>query len=127
MLSDRILFIDGEALVLDKPAGLPVDAPRRGGESIASRSDELRCGFKRPPTAMHRLDQDTSGCLLFARNPPARARFQQAFESGAVEKYYLAVVSGELADSEGVIAVPLGKTSSEDAGWRTPGCQGCSH
>ena len=37
LLSDRILFIDGEALVLDKPAGLPVDAPRRGGESIAGR------------------------------------------------------------------------------------------
>ena len=118
LLSDRILFIDGEALVLDKPAGLPVDAPRRGGESIASRLDELRCGFKRPPTPMHRLDQDTSGCLLFARNPPARARFQQAFESGAVEKYYLAVVGGELTEADGVISVPLGKTSSEDAGWR---------
>ena len=118
MLSDRILFIDGEALVLDKPAGLPVDAPRRGRDSIASRSDELRCGFKRPPTAMHRLDQDTSGCLLFARNPPARARFQLAFESGAVEKYYLAVIAGELADSEGIIALPLGKVSSADAGWR---------
>jgi tRNA pseudouridine32 synthase/23S rRNA pseudouridine746 synthase len=118
LLSTRILFIDGEALVLDKPAGLPVDAPRRGGESIASRLDELRCGFRRPPTAMHRLDQDTSGCLLFARNPPARARFQQAFEGGVVDKYYLAVVGGELAESKGVIAVPLGKTSSADAGWR---------
>ena len=117
-LSDFILFIDAGAIVLDKPAGLPVDAPRRGGESIASRADELRCGFKRPPTPMHRLDQDTSGCLLFARNPPAMARFQQAFESGAVEKYYLAVVGGELPEEEGVIEMPLGKTSSQDAGWR---------
>ena len=58
MLEDRILYIDAEAIVLDKPAGLPVDAPRRGGESIASRLDELRCGFKRTPTPMHRLDQD---------------------------------------------------------------------
>lgn len=118
LLSDRILFIDGEAIVLDKPAGLPVDAPRRGGESIASRLDELRCGFKRPPTPMHRLDQDTSGCLLFARNPAARARFQQAFEGGAVEKYYLAVVGGELAEEAGVIDLALGKISSADAGWR---------
>ena len=118
MLADRILFIDAEAIVLDKPAGLPVDTPRRGGESIASRLDELRCGFKRPPTPMHRLDQDTSGCLLFARNPAARVRFQQAFEGGAVEKYYLAVVGGELAEEAGAIAVPLGKTSSADAGWR---------
>ena len=73
LLSDRILFIDAEAIVLDKPAGLPVDAPRRGGELMAARIHELKCGFKRPPTAMHRLDTDTSGCLLFARSPDARA------------------------------------------------------
>ena len=117
-LSDRILFIDAEAIVLDKPAGLPVDAPRRGGESIASRLDELRCGFKRPPTPMHRLDTDTSGCLLFARSPKARAAFQQAFESRTVEKYYLAVIASALAEQDGVIDVPLGKTSSAEAGWR---------
>jgi len=118
MLSDRILFIDGETLVLDKPAGLPVDAPRRGGESIAGRINELRCGFGRPPTAMHRLDTDTSGCLLFARNAKARAVFQQAFETRAVEKYYLAVVAGEIAEAEGVIDLPLAKVSSERAGWK---------
>ena len=118
MLADHILFIDAEAIVLDKPAGLPVDMPRRGGDSIASRLNELRCGFKRAPTPMHRLDQDTSGCLLFARNPAARVRFQQAFEGGAVEKYYLAVVGGELTEAAGVIALPLGKISSADAGWR---------
>src|SRR5207237_5061906 len=85
-LSDQILFIDAEALVLDKPAGLPVDTPRRGGDSVAARIDELKCGFKRPPTAMHRLDTDTSGCLLFARTAKARAAFQQAFETRAVKK-----------------------------------------
>ena len=118
MLEDHILFIDGEAIVLDKPAGLPVDTPRRGGDSIASRLDELRCGFQRPPTPMHRLDTDTSGCLLFARSPKARAAFQQALEARRVEKYYLAVVAGELAEEQGTIDVPLGKTSSAEAGWR---------
>jgi len=117
-LSDRILFIDAEALVLDKPAGLPVDAPRRGGDSIAARIGELKCGFQRPPVAMHRLDTDTSGCLLFARSARARAAFQQAFETRAVEKYYLAVVAGEIAEAEGVIEVPLAKTSSAAAGWK---------
>jgi len=76
MLEDRILFIDGEAIVLDKPAGLPVDPPKRGGDSLAARIHELKCGFQRPPAVMHRLDQDTSGCLLLARNPKARAAFQ---------------------------------------------------
>ena len=118
MLSDRILFIDGEAIVLDKPAGLPVDTPRRGGESIAARLDELKCGFKRPPTPMHRLDTDTSGCLLFARSPSARAAFQQAFEGRAVEKYYLAVVAGAIEEESGIIEMPLAKTSSAEAGWK---------
>src|SRR3954452_20079377 len=118
VLSDRILFIDAEAIVLDKPAGLPVDAPRRGGDSIASRLDELKCGFKRPPTPMHRLDTDTSGCLLFARSPKARAAFQQAMEARRVEKYYLAVVGTEIAQAEGMIDMALGKTSSAEAGWR---------
>ena len=117
MLADRILFIDAEALVLDKPAGLPVDAPRRGGDSIAARIDELKCGFRRPPTPMHRLDTDTSGCLLFARNPKARAAFQRAFETRAVEKYYVAVV-GTVIGEEGIIDVPLSKKSSAEAGWR---------
>ncbi|MES2137903.1 MAG: RNA pseudouridine synthase [Pseudomonadota bacterium] len=117
-LAERIIFIDAEALVLDKPAGLPVDAPRRGGESIASRLNELKSGFQRPPTPMHRLDTDTSGCLLFARTAKARARFQQAFESRAVEKYYLAVVASVIDDEAGVIDIPLAKKSSAEAGWR---------
>ena len=117
-ISDRILFIDAEAIVLDKSAGLPVDAPRRGGDSIASRLNELRCGFKRPPTAMHRLDTDTSGCLLFARTPKARSQLQQAFEARRVEKYYLAVIGSEVAEEDGVIDIPLAKTSSAEAGWR---------
>lgn len=121
LLSDLLLFIDAEALVLDKPAGLPVDTPKRGGDSIERRLDELKMGFKRPPTAMHRLDQDTSGCLLFARHPSARAKFQQAFEAGAVEKTYLAVVAGTLAEEAGEIDLPLAKKSSELAGWRMVG------
>jgi tRNA pseudouridine32 synthase/23S rRNA pseudouridine746 synthase len=118
MLSDRVIFIDGEAIVLDKPAGLPVDEPRRGGESLTSRLGELRCGFKRLPTPMHRLDQDTSGCLLLARNPKARAALQQAFEQRQVGKYYLAIIGRELAEAEGTIDLALAKTSSLEAGWR---------
>jgi len=120
-LEDRILFIDGDAIVIDKPAGLPVDAPRLGGDCIEYRIQELMLGFKRPPTPMHRLDQDTSGCLLFARNPRARAEAQAAFESGKVEKYYLAVLGAQIEGSEGVIDLPLGKVSSAEAGWRMVG------
>lgn len=118
MLDQRILFIDAQAMVIDKPAGLPVDTPRRGGDSVVGRLDELKLGFQRPPTPMHRLDQDTSGCLLLARNPKARSVLQKAFETRQVEKYYLAIVDGTIEQGDGVIDIPLGKKSSAEAGWR---------
>jgi tRNA pseudouridine32 synthase/23S rRNA pseudouridine746 synthase len=67
---------------------------------------------------MHRLDTDTSGCLLFSRTPKARAAFQQAFETRAVEKYYVALVGRVIVEEEGVIDLPLSKRSSAEAGWR---------
>jgi tRNA pseudouridine32 synthase/23S rRNA pseudouridine746 synthase len=118
MLFERILFIDGEAMVIDKPAGLPVDTPRRGGDSVVARLGELKCGFKRPPTPMHRLDQDTSGCLLLARSGKARARLQQAFEARSVQKFYLAVIDAPIQEETGTIDLPLAKRSSAEAGWR---------
>src|SRR5262245_10432418 len=117
-LEDRILFVDAEAIVLDKPEGLPVDTPRTGGDSIEARIDELKLGFKRSPVPMHRLDRDTSGCLLLARNPRARAIFQQAFEAGTVSKSYIAVLDGEVPGEEGVIDLPVAKVSSARGGWR---------
>ena len=117
-LENLILFVDGEAVVIDKPAGLPVDTPRAGGNSVETRIEELSLGFKRPPVPMHRLDRDTSGCLLLARNPKARARFQQAFETGAITKSYLAVLDGEVEGDEGSIELPVAKVSSQKGGWR---------
>ena len=117
-LEDRILFVDAEAIVIDKPEGLPVDTPRAGGDSVEARIDELKLGFKRPPVLMHRLDQDTSGCLLLARNPRARAHFQQAFEQGGVSKTYLAVLDGIVEGTEGLIDLPVAKISSAKGGWR---------
>ena len=117
-LEDRILFVDAEAIVIDKPEGLPVDTPRAGGESIEARIGELKLGFKRPPVPMHRLDRDTSGCLLLARNPRARAHFQQAFEQGGVSKTYLAVLDGAVTGEEGLIDLPVAKVSSAKGGWR---------
>ena len=118
LLTDHILFLDGEAIVVDKPAGLPVDAPRDGSLSLENHLDSLRFGFKRWPLAVHRLDRDTSGCLLLARNPKAHGRFTRAFEGREVEKQYLAILDGVPADDSGTIDLPLGKTSTAEAGWR---------
>lgn len=117
-LAERVLFIDAEAMVLDKPAGLPVDPPRDGSLSLENHLGGLTFGFARWPVAVHRLDRDTSGCLLLARNPKAAARFTAAFESRAVEKSYLAVLDGVPEGESGTIDIPLGKTSAREAGWR---------
>jgi len=118
MLSDRVLFIDGEAIVIDKPAGLPVDPPRDGSLSVASHLESLAFGFARWPQAVHRLDRDTSGCLLLSRNPKAHRRFQQAFEERQVEKVYWAVLDGVPDGEAGTVDAPLRKVSTREAGWR---------
>jgi tRNA pseudouridine32 synthase/23S rRNA pseudouridine746 synthase len=115
---DRVLFLDGEALVIDKPAGLPVDPPRDGSLSLENHLESLAFGFRRMPTAVHRLDRDTSGCLLLARNDRAHARFQRAFEAGAVAKRYLAILDGMPQGEGGVVDIALGKVSSAERGWR---------
>jgi tRNA pseudouridine32 synthase / 23S rRNA pseudouridine746 synthase len=114
----QILFEDGEALVIDKPGGLPIERPRKGGRSLEDQLDELKLGFQRAPMPVHRLDTDTSGCLLLARNPKALRRFAMAFEERVVEKRYLGILDGEPAEDEGTIALSLSKISSAEKGWR---------
>lgn len=113
-----ILYEDGEALVIDKPAGLPVDRPRKGGPCLDDHLERLKLGFQRPPVAVHRLDTDTSGCLLLARNPKALARFNKAFEERLVGKTYLAILAGRPPGTEGTIELALSKISSAEKGWR---------
>lgn len=117
LLADRILFIDAEAMVVDKPAGLPVTAVRDGALSVENHLESLRFGFRRLPSAVHRLDRDTSGCLLLARNPKAHRRFAAAFEAGEVAKEYLAILDGVPAGEGGRIDLALAKVSSPAAGW----------
>ena len=112
------LFIDAEALVIDKPAGLPVDRPKDGTRALADMVDDLRFGFARPPGIVHRLDRDTSGCLLLARNHGSHRRFSAAFANGEVKKTYLAVLEGVPEEAEGVIELALSKVSTAAQGWR---------
>ena len=113
-----ILYEDGEALVIDKPGGLPMDPPRAGGPSLENHLDDLRLGFQRAPTPVHRLDTDTSGCLLLARNPKALKRFAAAFEARQVAKRYLGILAGVPELKEGTVELALSKISSAEKGWR---------
>lgn len=113
-----ILFTDAEALVIDKPAGLPVDRPKDGTVALADLVDDLRFGFARPPGIVHRLDRDTSGVLLLSRNLGAHRRFSASFQAGEVGKTYLAVLDGVPEAEEGRIELGLSKVSTAAAGWR---------
>ena len=118
MWEKYILFIDGEAIVIDKPAGLAVHPGSQTRESLEDYLSHFRFGFQREPLPVHRLDRDTSGCLLLARNPKAHKRFQRAFEDKQVAKTYVAVLDGVPDAAEGRIDMPLGKTSTARHGWR---------
>ena len=115
---DRVLHIDGEAIVIDKPAGLAVHPGARTRESLEDYLHHLRFGFRRLPQPVHRLDRDTSGCLLLARNPKAHKAFQRAFEEKRVEKAYVAVLDGVPEAESGTVDMALAKVSTAAEGWR---------
>jgi len=122
-LLDRVLYRDSLILVIDKPSGLPVHAGPSGGDNLERHLDALRFGLAQPPALAHRLDRDTSGCLVLGRSPKAMRRLGRLFSAGQVAKTYWAVVVGQPPSESGVIDAPLAKATSR-AGWRmavTPG------
>ena len=112
----RLLYRDGLMLVIDKPAGLAVHRGPNGGESLEDHFDALRFGLPRVPALAHRLDRDTSGCLVLGRHRKALAKLGRLFKSGAVGKTYWAVVEGSPDAEVGVIELPLGRLD-ETRGW----------
>ncbi|MGE3781801.1 MAG: RluA family pseudouridine synthase, partial [Alphaproteobacteria bacterium] len=118
MLLDRVLYRDGLVLVLDKPAGIPVHAGPGGGPNLEHWFPLLRFGLPKPPSLAHRLDRDTSGCLVLGRHPKALRRLGRLFAEGRVEKVYWAIVSGVPRESEGRIEAPLLKQRRGMVGWR---------
>jgi tRNA pseudouridine32 synthase/23S rRNA pseudouridine746 synthase len=116
-LGERILYRDGLMLVIDKPAGIAVHAGPRGGPNLEAGFGALRFGLPRPPALAHRLDRDTSGCLVLGRHPKALRRLGALFAAGKVEKLYWAVVAGIPAEPVGTIDAPL-KKEMRRAGWR---------
>lgn len=116
-LLDRLLYRDGLILVVDKPAGLPVHAGPKGGPNLEHYLDDLRFGLPNPPHLAHRLDRDTSGCLVLGRHRKALRRLGRLFEQGQVEKVYWAVVQGTPDPASGRIDKPLEKRSTAARGW----------
>jgi tRNA pseudouridine32 synthase/23S rRNA pseudouridine746 synthase len=113
----RLLYRDGLMLVIDKPAGFAVHRGPKGGESLEDHFGALRFGLPRAPALAHRLDRDTSGCLVLGRHRKALAQLGRLFKTGAVEKHYWAVVEGEPAADEGQIDLPLSRLDVARGWW----------
>ena len=84
----RLLYRDGLMLVVDKPAGIAVHRGPKGGASLEDYFGALRFGLPRAPALAHRLDRDTSGCLVLGRHRKALAQLGKLFKSGAIGKIY---------------------------------------
>jgi tRNA pseudouridine32 synthase / 23S rRNA pseudouridine746 synthase len=116
----RVLYRDGLMLVVDKPAGLPVHRGPKGGASLEDHFDALRFGLPRPPALAHRLDKDTSGCLVLGRHRKALAHLGLLFKHGKVGKTYWAVVEGGPDHEAGTIDLPLGRLDQQRGWWMKP-------
>ena len=116
----RVLHRDGLMLVIDKPAGLSVHRGPKGGPSLEDWFDALRFGLPRGPALAHRLDRETSGCLVLGRHRKALAHLSLLFKHRRVGKTYWAVVEGGPEADEGTIDMPLGRLDPDFGWWMKP-------
>jgi tRNA pseudouridine32 synthase/23S rRNA pseudouridine746 synthase len=116
----RVLYRDGLMLIVDKPAGLAVHRGPKGGTSLEDYFDALRFGLPRPPALAHRLDKDTSGCLVLGRHRKALAHLGLLFKHGKVGKTYWAVVEGGPDADKGTVELPLGRLDETRGWWMKP-------
>jgi len=101
----EIIFCDKYLLAVSKPSGL-LSVPGRGEDKADSLATRVRAKF--PDTLVaHRLDRDTSGLLIFPRGAKMHRQISMMFEKREMQKSYVAVVLGKLAQQQGEIDLPL--------------------
>ncbi len=118
-MTPAILYRDNRFLIIDKPSGLPVHPGRAGGPSVEDFFPLWRTG-KTGPWLAHRLDQDTSGCLIIGLKKSALLAAQAMFAAGTVQKTYWAVVRGVPKDDQGVVKLNLAKITTGKS-WKMAG------
>jgi len=100
-----IIFEDADLIAIDKPAGLAVIP---GRAETTSAIEILRAQINHRALVVHRLDKETSGVLLFAKNIAAQRHLSHQFQNNTIEKEYLALVAARPSDNQGEIDAPLG-------------------
>lgn len=113
-----IIFENGDLLVVNKPAGMVVH-PSAGHltgtliHAVLAHTQEIEgVGAERRPGVVHRLDKDTSGLVLFAKNDRMHRWLQNQFKMRKVKKTYLALVDGQPPTPKGRIEAPIGRDPS---------------
>ncbi len=114
----EILHKDALMIVINKPAGLPVHkGAGKVMKTLEDYLDALRFGLPNRPELAHRLDKDTTGCLILGRNKVALKRLGELFQKQEIQKTYLAVVHGTFFSQEGEITLPIMKKSKDKKSW----------
>ncbi|MBI2836245.1 MAG: RluA family pseudouridine synthase [Chloroflexi bacterium] len=113
-----ILYEDHDLMVIEKPTGLivhPAPGHARGtlANAILSHLPYSPEAGEQRPGIVHRLDKDTSGLIIVAKNLAAHADLTDQFKTRSVMKVYLALVKGRLSPDEGVIEAPIGRDSRD--------------
>jgi tRNA pseudouridine32 synthase/23S rRNA pseudouridine746 synthase len=111
------IHLTPDLLVINKPSGLPVHSGSGGGDNLGNYMEDLRFGYDEKPQMAHRLDRDTSGCLILGRTKDSLRRLGNMFVKGRIDKTYWAVVEGKFAEPEGRISIPLRKKSPLPYHW----------
>ena len=117
-LRDAVLYKDPDVLVIDKPAGLAVQGGTGLDKNLDAMLDSLKFEASERPRLVHRLDKDTSGVLLLARNAKAARELAEAFRDKSAQKIYWAVVVGVPSPERGTIDAPLSKHAEHGRGER---------
>jgi 23S rRNA pseudouridine1911/1915/1917 synthase len=115
-----VLYEDDQCMVINKPAGIPVhpgagipkDAPTVL-HGVAHLFAERKIPFSSASVLVHRLDKDTTGCLLIGKNPAAHKALQAQFENRTVTKFYLAIVAGVPNPPEAMIDASIGRSTAD--------------
>ena len=114
-----IVYEDDDVVVIDKPAGLVVH-PAAGHDhgtlvnALLGHIPDLEgIGGEARPGIVHRLDKDTSGLIIAAKNDRALHHLQQQFKSRTVKKMYLALVEGLVEPREGIVDAPIGRSKTQ--------------
>lgn len=112
-----VLHRDDALIILNKPAGIAVHRTPKGDENIEQYFDALKFGEALPPSLAHRLDKETSGCLVLGRNRKALARLGHLFMQGRVSKRYLALVTAVPSEMSGQISRPIKRVDLGRGKW----------